>query len=44
VLCLWPAYFVPLSLGFGGLCLVTALSRVVLAQRVFRGARAATKE
>lgn len=43
-LCLWPAYFAPLSWGFGGLCLITALSRVVLAQRVFGGAEPATKE
>lgn len=43
-LCLWPAYFAPLSWGFGGLCLITALSRVVLAQRVFGGAQPAVKE
>jgi len=34
-LCLWPAWFAPLAYGFGALCLVTALSRVLLAQRVF---------
>lgn len=43
-LCLWPAYFAPLSWGFGGLCLITALSRIMLAQRVFSGAQPATKE
>jgi phosphatidylglycerophosphate synthase len=37
LLCLFPAYFVPLSLGFGVLCLVTALARVLLAAKVFRG-------
>ena len=35
-LCLWPATFAPLSWAFGALCFVTALSRVVLAWRVFR--------
>jgi len=35
VLCLWPAAFVPLAWGFGALCFVTALSRVMLARRVF---------
>lgn len=32
---LWPALFVPLAWVFGGLCLVTALARMVLARRVF---------
>ena len=36
LLCLLPAWFDPLAFVFGGLCLVTALSRVVLASRVFR--------
>lgn len=34
-LCLWPGWFVPLAWGFGGLCFVTAIVRVVLARRVF---------
>ena len=34
-ICLWPAYFAPLSWGFGALCLLTAGSRVALARRVF---------
>ncbi|MCU0802845.1 MAG: CDP-alcohol phosphatidyltransferase family protein [Rhodobacteraceae bacterium] len=37
VLCLWPAAFAPLALLFGALCLFTALSRVLLARRVFGG-------
>ncbi len=36
-LCLWPAGFAPMAWGFGALCLVTALARVVLARRVFAG-------
>jgi phosphatidylglycerophosphate synthase len=36
VLCLFPAAFAPLAWGFGALCLMTALSRVLLARRVFR--------
>jgi hypothetical protein len=36
VLCVWPAWFAPLGWGFGALCLVTALARVVLARQVFR--------
>lgn len=35
LLCLWPAGFVPLAYVFGTLCFVTALSRVLLAARVF---------
>lgn len=35
VLCLWPGLFAPLAWGFGGLCFLTALSRVLLARRVF---------
>lgn len=34
-LCLWPHAFAPLAWGFGTLCFVTALSRVLLARRVF---------
>lgn len=34
-LCLWPAWFVPLAVTFGGLCLVTAGARVMLAKSVF---------
>lgn len=37
VLCLWPDAFVPLAFLFGGLCFVTALARVVIAARSFRG-------
>ena len=33
--CLVPGWFVPLGFVFGGLCLVTAVSRVLLAARVF---------
>lgn len=36
ILALWPASFVPLAWVFGALCLVTALSRVLLAARSFR--------
>lgn len=36
VLCLFPAAFAPLAWGFAALCLVTALSRVLLARRSFR--------
>lgn len=36
LLCLWPAAFAPLAWVFGALCFVTALSRVMLARRVFR--------
>ncbi|MDH3264763.1 MAG: CDP-alcohol phosphatidyltransferase family protein [Paracoccaceae bacterium] len=35
VLCLWPGLFAPLAWAFGGLCLVTAASRVLLARKVF---------
>lgn len=35
--CLWPGYFQPMAWIFGGLCLVTAGARVLLAQRRFRG-------
>lgn len=34
-LILWPAAFAPLAWGFGALCLVTALARILLAARVF---------
>jgi phosphatidylglycerophosphate synthase len=37
-ICLWPGAFPLLAWIFGGLCLVTALSRVLLARRVFRPA------
>jgi phosphatidylglycerophosphate synthase len=36
VLCLWPWAFAPLAWAFGALCLLTAMSRVLLARRVFR--------
>ena len=36
LLCLLPGWFVPLAVGFGVLCLITALSRVLLAAKVFR--------
>ena len=35
--CLIPSWFVPVAVVFGGLCLVTAVSRVLLAARVFKG-------
>lgn len=35
-LCLWPSAFVPLAVLFGALCIVTAISRVVIAARSFR--------
>ncbi|RAP41435.1 hypothetical protein BYZ73_09190 [Rhodovulum viride] len=34
-ICLIPSWFAPLAWGFGALCFVTALSRVLLARRVF---------
>ena len=33
--CLWPAGFMPLAWGFGALCFVTALARVLLARKIF---------
>lgn len=33
--CLWPVGFVPMAWGFGALCFVTALARVLLARKVF---------
>lgn len=39
--CLWPAAFAPLAWGFGALCFITALSRVLLARRVFATRRTA---
>lgn len=36
LLCLWPAGFAPLALGFAFLCLVTASARVVLARAALR--------
>jgi phosphatidylglycerophosphate synthase len=35
---LWPTAFVPLAWIFGGLCVVTAIARLILAHRVFRSA------
>ncbi len=35
LLCLWPSGFAPLAYAFGSLCFITALSRVLLAARVF---------
>lgn len=37
LLCLLPQWFSPLSWGFGSLCCLTALSRILLARQVFRG-------
>ncbi|MBM7066353.1 CDP-alcohol phosphatidyltransferase family protein [Actibacterium sp. 188UL27-1] len=34
-LCLFPAWFAPLAWIFGSLCFVTAVSRILLARRVF---------
>jgi len=34
-LCLWPGWFAPLAWAFGALCFVTAVSRVLLARKVF---------
>lgn len=34
-LCLWPVWFSPLAWGFGALCFVTAMSRVLLARAEF---------
>jgi hypothetical protein len=39
LLCLLPTWFAPLSWVFGALCFVTAISRVVLAWRVFGAIR-----
>ena len=36
VLALWPGMFATVAWVFGGLCLVTALARVLLAARTFR--------
>ena len=33
--CVWPAQFAPMAWGFGTLCFVTALARVLLARRIF---------
>jgi phosphatidylglycerophosphate synthase len=35
IICLWPSVFVPAAWVFGGLCLVTAASRILLARRIF---------
>ena len=37
LLCLLPSYFAPLAWIFGALCFVTAVSRVLLARKVFPG-------
>lgn len=34
-ICVWTGHFAPLAWGFGALCFVTALARVLLARRVF---------
>ncbi|MFZ1479406.1 MAG: CDP-alcohol phosphatidyltransferase family protein, partial [Paracoccaceae bacterium] len=34
-LCLWPQHFAPLAWGFGALCLLTALARILGARRQF---------
>lgn len=34
-LCLWPGWFAAMAYGFAALCAVTALSRILLAARVF---------
>jgi phosphatidylglycerophosphate synthase len=36
LLCLWPTAFAPLAWGFGGLCLVTAVARLLWARGVLR--------
>ncbi|TVS03822.1 MAG: CDP-alcohol phosphatidyltransferase family protein [Rhodobacteraceae bacterium] len=36
LLCLFPDWFAPLAWGFGMLCLITAVSRILLAAKVFR--------
>ncbi|MEY4872723.1 MAG: hypothetical protein RLZZ563_2053, partial [Pseudomonadota bacterium] len=35
LICLWPGSFAPLAFIFAALCFVTAVSRVLLARRVF---------
>ena len=35
LICIWPGAFAPLAWVFGGLCLVTTASRMVLAYKVF---------
>lgn len=35
VICVWPGLFVPLAMGFGALCFLTAFSRILLAWRIF---------
>jgi phosphatidylglycerophosphate synthase len=35
-LVLWPSLFAPLAWVFGALCLVTAVARIILAERTFR--------
>jgi phosphatidylglycerophosphate synthase len=34
-ICLWPAGFIGLAYGFGTLCFITALARIILAKRSF---------
>lgn len=36
-ICLWPWAFVGLAYGFGALCFVTALARILLAKKTFDG-------
>lgn len=36
ILVVWPGLFAPVAWVFGGLCLITAIARVVLAARTFR--------
>ena len=35
VICLWPAGFIGLAYGFGALCFITALARIILAKKTF---------
>ena len=37
ILCLLPAWFAPLAIAFGVLCLMTAAARIILASKVFDG-------
>lgn len=36
IMCLWPAWFPAVALLFAGICLYTALARIMLARAVFR--------
>ena len=44
VLCLWPQHFVPLAWVFGALCILTGVSRVLLARQVFADSHDARPE